>query len=178
VRTANAVTLVCSLVVGAACADAPTAPDQDPGPLFSSNAPLSSVTGGGRVVYDPGAIPGYPDYAETYGISARARPDGSVEGMIESHWPAPYDVEFHGAVGCLKVVGNIAVIGYEVTRTDNDAGYPVGSRWVFRVRDDGTGPDTDAISYFYPVGNVGACQTLNLTNTPWFTWTDGNITIR
>lgn len=175
-RSSVAVIMLCSAIL-AACSE-PTSPEAfDMGPAFSK-APVHSVTGGGRVDYT--GVDNLPDgYTEMHSISARSRPDGSVEGQLESHWPAPYDVKFHGAVDCLKVEGNTATVGFTITRSDNPT-FPKGSRWVFRIKDDGA---QDAITSYGSIGLPAlTCQTprvLEIFDTlPLFALTNGNFNVR
>ena len=141
-----------------------------------SRAPQHSLTGGGRVDYDLDFLPS--GYSETYGISARLRPDGSAEGNIEFHWDPPFDVKAHGDITCLKVQGNAAGVGLVITRSDNPA-FPEGLELIFSVVDNGSGHNApDQISGF---GGAPAevCQDLDLGDGGGlFDWTHGNITVR
>ena len=177
--------LVPAVVVSAlfvtACESGPTdiQPLTPDATAFARSAPTHSVTGGGTVVYD--TDPGYEvGSRESYGISARQRPDGSVEGMIEMHWPAPYDLKAHGTVTCLNVEGNQAWIGFAISRTDQPDAFPVGSQWVFFVTDNGAGKNSapDQVSYFFRVADAALCSTLSGPINTQFDWTNGNLTVR
>jgi hypothetical protein len=169
--------VLCSAIL-MACSD-PTTPEAfDVEPAFAK-VPTHSITGGGRVAYsDPGVPEGY---TEVQTISARSRPDGSADGHVESHWPAPSDVKFHGAVDCLRVDAKVATVGFTITRSDNP-NFPEGTRWVVRVKDGGK---QDAISWyvrFHP-SSTSTCQTPAVVawfnaNSPWYALTNGNFTVK
>jgi hypothetical protein len=167
--------LVFALVAGG-CESEPVSPESAAGDLaFSKNAATSSVTGGGRVVYPPEE---FGDFSETYGISARTRPGGTAEGMIEAHWRGDGTlveaVKFHGDVTCLKVTGNSAWLGFTISRTDEPLGYPEGSKWLVKLVDDGA---EDAVSYFYRTGVT--CEAISPNFNPrLFAWTNGDLMIR
>ncbi len=152
-----------------------------PGPeAVARTAPTHSVSGGGRIDYPENNEFGVPPgYSETYGFSARQRPDGTVDGNIEMHWDPPFDFKVHGDIACLNVVDNGAVIGMVVTRTDNP-GFPEGLELLVAVVDNGSGHNAppDQISGFFG-GPPDFCQGLSVGDFGGlYAWTHGNVTVR
>lgn len=177
-RSSVIIGLGSSLIMGACFTEPVDDPDGDPDIVaVARNAPTHSVSGGGRVDYD---LEGLPEgYRETYGFSARQRPDGSVDGNLELHWDPPYDVAAHGDITCLNVQGNGAWIGFVITHTNQPESFPVGGESVFHVVDNGSGgnaPD-DQVSFFFGAP-AAVCGYLVGPPAELFDWTHGNVTVR
>ena len=168
--------IVSSLFIGACFTEPEGEPEGQP-VAVARNAPERSVSGGGRVDYDFAGLP--EGYRETYGFSARQRPDGSVDGNIEFHWDAPYDLKAHGDITCLNVQGNGAWIGFAITRSDQPEGFPVGAEVVFYVADNGSGhaAPADQVSFFFGAP-AQVCQYQDGPPRALFDWTHGNVTVR
>ena len=124
-----------------------------------------------------------------FSFSARRRADGTVTGNAVLHNPAfdgadgnKYQAQFE--ISCMKVVGNIAVFGGTVRRTNDpnlvDAAF-------FSVQDNGEpGRDRDKISSVFfndddPTTNPGdpqGCQDIGPEDLPLNTIESGNIQVR
>lgn len=171
-----------SLVVlfAAACGEqsAPTetAPES-PSFARSSNAPVHSVTGGGKVDWSSLS---QAAGVETYGISASIDGNGVVKGQFQSSWNTP-DVTFHADVTCLAVSGSDAWLGLVVTKTHDAVAFPVGTEGVMRVRDNGQGASAadDELGYWVltRAGNCAAMPTGGVFST-LVPWIYGNLQVK
>jgi hypothetical protein len=142
-----ALSLVVLLVAACGEQGAPTqAAPESPSFARSTNAPVHSVTGGGKVDWSSLS---QAAGVETYGISASIDGNGIVKGQLQSSWNNP-DVTFHANVTCLAVSGSDAWLGLVVTRTHDEVAFPVGTQGVMRVRDNGQGADAvpDELGYW------------------------------
>jgi hypothetical protein len=102
----------------------------------SSPAPYQdSAWGSGDFCINAGTICGL------FHANAKSEFDGSnPEGTVFAHVtvvPTGADEEVYGRVTCLRVVGNQAVVGAEVTKTSNPAFLPVGFGAVAQYVDNG-----------------------------------------
>jgi hypothetical protein len=143
----------------------------------SANAPVHSVTGGGKVDWSSLS---QAAGVETYGISASIDGNGEVKGEFQASWNTP-DVTFHADVTCLAVSGNEAWLGLIVTQTHDPIAFPVGTQGVMRVRDNGQGAAAadDELGYWVLVP-ASACAA-KPTNAPWNTlvpWIHGNLQVK
>jgi hypothetical protein len=75
---------------------------------------------------------------ERFSFSATKFPDGAVRGQ----WQVFRDdgaLIVHGVTTCLGIVGNLALIGGEITQTNNPTTDPVGTPIIWTVLDNGEG---------------------------------------
>lgn len=122
-----------------------------------------------------------------FSFNAKRRADGTVTGSAVLHNPG---FEINGKqfqakidISCLKVVGNIAILGGFVRRT-NDPGFV--DAVFFTVQDNGEpGKDRDKISRVFlfddnatTTGNPQLCQVTGATDFPLETIESGNIQVR
>ena len=188
----KAVSVLAGLALFSACADSPTAvlpndgspttvlpPDGSPSFATSGNAPVHSVSGGGKV-----DLSSFSQSAgiETYGFHASIDGNGEVTGEFQATWDDLPAVTFHADVTCLAVAGNDAWIGAVVTQTHDPAAWPVGTEGVIHVQDNGQGanaPDHDQLG-FWGLINASFCETMP-EFTPFdilFPWIHGNLQVR
>jgi hypothetical protein len=128
------------------------------------------------------------DGLQTLSFQARQFKDGTVIGnmIVKSRGQ---NARLHAELDCLNVIGvpdldfnGTAVMSGRITKSDN-ALYPVGHKVIFRVIDNGEGPndypDTMTDVVVYPVGTTNDCRTaLNLLPTVYFVVEEGNIQVR
>lgn len=145
-----------------------------------------SVSGEGTILVqdDSGAT-----VRRQFSFSAQRKPDGTVSGRAILHNPAfagvngkKYAASFD--ISCLKIEGNVAVLGGVVKRTNEptlvDAAF-------FAVQDNGEpGKNRDMISRVFfndadPTANPGdpqTCQDLPASNFPLMFIDSGNVQVR
>lgn len=161
------------LLLAAACADSPTTVSMQMPSRTSREVrlPVHWVSGGGKLDVSFLGVPN-----EQYGFTARVDAFGNASGEVHADFSSP-DVTIQGVVECLSVVGTEAWIGVRFTKTDL-AGIPVGSRWIFKVKDNGQGKGSppDQMSYFFGWAG-GSCANPGI-NAAMLDWAAGNITVR
>ena len=174
-RFANLV-LMSSALVGAVAISAPSAA-QVTRESANGHGTLAAVDGDGRNV------------KRQFSFTAQRQADGSVKGQATLVNPAfegengnsPYQLKLD--ISCLKVVGNIAIMGGTTKRTNDpnlvDAAF-------FSVEDNGEpGRGSDRISrvFFWDddpntTGDPAACQNTGPTDFPLEAIEGGNIQVR
>jgi hypothetical protein len=147
----------------------------------ASSAASSQQSAGGQGTLDNGA--------RKFSFSAKTYADGSVKGQAELHNSAftgangnsPYNL--HVDISCMKVVGNVAIFGGTVKKTNDpslvDAVY-------FSVQDNaepGKGVDKISRVFFFDgdpttTGDPQLCQLVTPTDFPLETIESGNIQVR
>jgi hypothetical protein len=165
--------VLAAIVLCLACADsgsAPTALVAGPITLANSNAIVHRASGGGKLDLAVFNVPN-----EQYGFTALVDAAGNAKGQVHANFSIP-DVTFHAEVDCLAVQGNEAWIG-AVTTTDN-AEFPEGTHFAFKVRDNGEGADDppDEMSFFF-FTPPGTCNFFFFP-AQMFEWANGNIQVK
>ena len=123
-----------------------------------------------------------------FSFSARREGDGSVKGQAVLHNPAfegengqPYQLKI--AISCMHVVGNIAIFGGTVRRTNDPS---LVDAVFFTVQDNGEpGRDRDKISsvFFWDddpntTGDPQACLATGANDFPFNTIESGNVQVK
>ena len=173
-RIVRPASLAAAILLASACETAvPTAAEPSAVRFASASAPVSSVTGYGRLDL---SASGLPD--ETYMFSVRKDGNGNVSGQFDVLLTEP-STGFTADATCLEVSGNLAWIEGVVTRSDR-ADIPVGELDFLRVRDNGQGnaAQPDAVSFLFHGSFVaGRCAARVGTGAPW-QLTKGNVQVR
>ena len=152
----------------------------DPNLVQSSNAPVNSITGGGKVDVTsvwPGAVDA------TISLGARVNGEGVATGELQAHFSVP-DEKVHMEITCLSVNGNEAWIGGTVTHS-HPSGNLLGNVYIVRFQDNEQGADAapDRMSVFRSGGLPGPARCLNRpSGSPefdlLFPFVAGNVQIR
>jgi hypothetical protein len=147
----------------------------------ASSAASSQQSASGQGTLDNGA--------RKFSFSAKTYADGSVQGQAELHNSAfngangnsPYNL--HIDISCMKVVGNVAIFGGTVKRTNDPS---LVDAVFFSVQDNaepGKGVDKISRVFFWDddpatTGDPQACQFVTPTDFPLETIESGNIQVR
>ena len=122
------------------------------------------------------------DKFQHFAFHAKKSATGEVSGSFETHSPGQ-NLDVHGTVVCLNVVGNSAVVTAQVTRIndDNTWGVVVGGFIAFRVVDNGEGskaPSDQFSDYFFSGGYQWDCNAPVLQTLGLYTIEGGNIQVK
>lgn len=109
-------------------------------PAAFADMPVHKASGGGSA-----PIPDMP--MESYGFQAQIDAYGEVKGKAVFQF-RPQEARFFGDITCLKVNGNDAWLGGELTQVDVEGFPPLPIFFVWMVRDNGQGAaaDSDQVS--------------------------------
>lgn len=179
-NTISGSALAVAVLLAVACSEQVT-PTQlaapSPSLARSANAPVHSVTGGGKVDWSSLS---QAAGVETYGLTASIDGNGNVKGEFQASWNTP-DVTFHADVTCLAVSGSDAWLGLIVTQTHDPVAFPVGTQGVMHVRDNGEGANApnDELGYWV-LTNASVCAAKPTggvfgTLVPWI---HGNLQVK
>ncbi len=154
------------------------------GPSFaaSANAPVHSITGGGKVDVTS-RFPGFDE--STISLTASVDGNGVAQGQLKATFSIPFEEKVHMELSCLAVDGNEAWIGGTVTKSHPNGTW-LGRVFIVRFQDNGKGKDSppDRMSHFRADAGLGPDRCLNKpipANGEFdlhFPYVKGNIVIR
>lgn len=187
IRIAAAAVAFGSLLVGAACGDAPAAftgveaapasaesPAVRPTGHMPERGMVASVTGSGHYTRPNGTW-------RTFSFQVRERTDGDVRGTFQLTLHRKPAIKQRGRLTCVSVMGNEAWIGGVFEKADNPD--LVGTGFGFYVRDNGEGRAAPAdLVHRFVRGQVPAewcAETRDVSGSPFlFPVEAGNIRVR